>query len=70
MSCLRSQQNNSTKKDRSIFTFNRIFRVFCSCWFAFSSGFMWAFAGSVLLACLVSKICTVSIRIHSLTVKG
>ncbi|XP_027046929.1 adhesion G protein-coupled receptor L4-like [Pocillopora damicornis] len=40
------------------------------CWFAFSSGFMWAFVGSVLLACLVSKICTVSIRIHSLTVKG
>ena len=70
MSCLRSQQNNSTKKDRSVFTFNRIFHVFCSCWFAFSSGFMWAFVGSVLLACLVSKICTVSIRINSLTVKG
>ena len=70
MSCLRSKQNNSTKKDRNVFTFNRILRVFCSCWFAFSSGFMWAFVGSVLLACLVSKICTVSIRIPSLTVKG
>lgn len=29
---------------------------FSSCWFSFSSGFVWAFVGPVLLACLVSKI--------------
>nr|XP_058952786.1 adhesion G-protein coupled receptor D1-like [Pocillopora verrucosa] len=34
------------------------------CWFAFSSGFMWAFAGSVLLACLINLVLLIRIIVE------
>ncbi|XP_027052297.1 adhesion G-protein coupled receptor D1-like [Pocillopora damicornis] len=39
------------------------------CWFAFSSGFMWAFVGSVLLACLINLVLLIRIIVEIMRLK-